>query len=159
MSAEKVWIGLLLAVVLPLTAQAENQPVPHGPAMMGPGVGSAPGMMAPPAPRPFAGVEFTEQQAQKIQEMMEQERQAHQQRVEKMQAVQQQLRQLYMAELWDAAAITKLYEQMHAEQRKTIAAMAEARNKVYALMNKEQREQMKQHQQEQMRPFAAPPQP
>jgi Spy/CpxP family protein refolding chaperone len=158
MSVEKVWIGLLLAVMLPLSVQAENQPVPRGPAMMEQDVGPGPGMMVPPAPRPFAGVEFTEQQNQKIRAMMERERKAHQQRVEKMQAVQEQLQQLYMAERWDAAAITKLYEQMHAEQRKTIAAMVEARNKVYALMSKDQREQMKQHQQEQMRRFAAPPQ-
>jgi Spy/CpxP family protein refolding chaperone len=73
--------------------------------------------------------------------------------------VQEQLQQLYLADQWDATAITKLYEKMHAEQRKTIAAMAEARNKVYALMSKEQRAQMKQYQQEQMKRFAAPPQP
>ena len=81
----------------------------------------------------------------------------HQQRVEKMQGVQQQLQKLYMADIWDAGAITKLYEKMHAEQRKTIAAMAEARNKVYQLMSQQQREQMKVFQQEQMKRFANPP--
>jgi Spy/CpxP family protein refolding chaperone len=171
----KVCAGLLLAAALPLSVQAVEQAAPRGPAMMGQGMppqgmspqgmgpqsqgmGPGAGMMAPPTPRPFAGVQFTEEQRKQIQQMMEKERTAHQQRVEKMQAVQEQLQQLYMADLWDAGAITKLYEKMHAEQRKTIAAMAEARNKVYALMTKEQRAQMKQYQQEQMQHFAAPQQ-
>jgi Spy/CpxP family protein refolding chaperone len=167
---------MLLVAALPLSVQAEGQATPpRGPAMMGPGggtmspqqggprqgmgQGSVPGMMAPPTPRPFAGVQFNEEQRKYIQEMMEKERDTHQQRVEKMREVQEQLQQLYMAERWDSAAITKLYEQMHAEQRKTIAAMAEARNKVYEIMTKEQREQMKRFQQEQMQRFATPPQP
>ncbi len=171
MSFAKVCVALVLAVALPLSAQAENQPAPQGPAMMGPGGGNmgqrmprqgmGPGMGMGPAmaaPRPFAGVDFTEKQRKQINEMMAQERQMHQQRVAKMQEIQQQLQQLYMQDMWDARAITKLYEQMHAEQRKTIGAMAEARNKVYELMSKDQREQMKTFQQEQMKRFAQPPQ-
>jgi protein CpxP len=114
-------------------------------------------MMPPPTPRPFAGVEFNAQQREQIQQMMEQERKAHQQRVERMQTVQAQLQQLYLAEQWDATAIVALYEKLHAEQRNTIAAMAEARNRVYALMSKEQREQMRHQQQEQLKRLAAPP--
>ncbi len=168
MSFVKVCATVLLAAALPLSAQAEEQAAPRGPAMMGPGggmmgpgasrQGMGPGMRAP-APRPFAGVEFSEEQRKRIQVMMEQERKGHQQRIEKMQQVQQQLQKLYMADKWDARAITKLYETMHAEQRKTIAAMAEARNKVYEMMSKEQREQMRQYQQQQMEQFAAPPPP
>lgn len=166
MSFAKVCATLLLAAALPLSVQAENQPAPRGPAMMGPGggtmgqrmprqgMGMGPAMMAP---RPFAGVDFSEAQRKQIQEMMAQERKMHQQRVENMQGLQQQLQELYSADKWDSAAITKLYEKMHAEQRKTIAAMAEARNKVYELMNKEQREQMKKFQQEQMKRFSNPP--
>jgi len=158
MNLLKSFATLLLAAALPLVAQAEQQPGPRGPGMMGPGMG--PGMVSPPpAPRPFAGVEFNEEQQKRIQQMMEQERQAHQQRMEKMQQYQQQLQQLYMADKWDTGAITKLYEKMHAEQRETIAAMAEARNKVYELMTKEQREQMKKFQQQQMERFAQPSQP
>jgi Spy/CpxP family protein refolding chaperone len=164
MRVGKIAVSLLLAVLLPLSVQAEGPAAPRGPAMMGQGMppqgverGAVPGMMTPPTPRPFAGVQFTEEQRKLIQQMMEQERKAHQQRVEKMQAVQEQLQQLYLADQWDATAITKLYEKMHAEQRKTIAAMAEARNKVYALMSKEQREQMKQYQQEQMKRFSVQP--
>jgi Spy/CpxP family protein refolding chaperone len=168
MSFVKVCASLLLTAALPLSVQAAEPTAPRSPAMMGqmmppqsmgPGAAPGSGMMTPSTPRPFAGVQFSEEQRKQIQEMMERERTAHQQRVEKMQAAQEQLQQLYMADLWDAAAITKLYEKMHAEQRKTIAAMAEARNKVYALMSKEQRAQMKQYQQEQMKRFAAPPQP
>lgn len=155
MCVVKTGLFLALAALLPLTVQAENQPAPH---VQDGAAGPAPGMLSPPAPQPFAGVEFTAEQRQQIQQMMELERMAHQQRVEKMAAVQEQLQRLYMAELWDAAAITRLYETLHAEQRKTIAAMAEARNKVYALLSKEQRKQMQQSQQEQMRRFAAPPQ-
>jgi Spy/CpxP family protein refolding chaperone len=166
MSFVRVCASLLLAAALPLSAQAEGPAAaPRGPAMMGQGMppqgmgqDPGPGMMAPPAPRPFAGVQFTEEQRQQIQQMMEQERTEHQQRVEKMQAVQERLQQLYLADKWDAAAITKLYEKLQAEQRKTITAMAEARNKVYDLMSKEQREQMKRYQKEQMQRFAAPPQ-
>lgn len=172
MSFAKVCAALLLAAAVPLSVQAENQPAPRGPSMMGPGggnmgqrmprqgggpsMGMNPAMMAP---RPFAGVDFSEAQRKQIQEMMAQERKMHQQRVEMMQGVQQQLQELYMADIWDAGAITKLYEKMHAEQRKTIAAMAEARNKVYQLMSKEQREQMKKFQQEQMERFTNPSQP
>lgn len=161
MSFAKLCAIALLTLALPLSLQADDRPVPPASGMggpMGPGMppqGMGPGM----APRPFAGVEFTEQQRQRIQEMMAQERVAHQQRIEKMQQFQQQLQQLYMAEKWDAKAITALYEKVHAEQRKTIAAMAEARNKVYDLMTKEQREQMKKFQQEQMKQFAPPPRP
>jgi Spy/CpxP family protein refolding chaperone len=155
----------LLSVALPLSLHAEGQP---GPGMMGPGGGMmAPGAqrpamgpgMASPAPRPFAGVQFNEEQKKRINEMMEQERQAHQKRVAKMQQYQQQLQKLYLEERWDAKAITQLYEKMHAEQRKTIAAMAEARNKVYDLMSEEQREQMRKFQQQQMQRYAMPPQP
>ncbi len=172
MSVAKVCATLLLTMALPLSVQAENQAAPRGPSMMGPGSGNMgqrmprqgmePGMGMGPAmaaPRPFAGVDFTEAQRKQINEMMAQERKMHQQRVEKMQEVQQQLQQLYMQDKWDANAITKLYEQMHAEQRKTIAAMAEARNKVYELMSKEQREQMKAFQQEQMKRFSQSSQP
>ena len=129
--------------------------------MMGPGGGMA-GQRMPPqdmgmaAPRPFAGVDFSDEQRKKIQQMMAQERKMHQQRVEKMQTVQQQLQKLYMAEKWDSKAITRLYEKLHASQRETIAAMAEARNKVYELMSKEQREQMKAFQQKQMKSYAKP---
>lgn len=171
MSFAKVCATAVLAAVLPLSVQAENQPAPRGPSMMGPGGGNMGQRMprqgmAPStgmgqtmaAPRPFAGVDFTEAQRKQIQEMMGQERTMHQQRVDNMQGVQQQLRELYMADKWDSKAITKLYEKMHAEQRKTIAAMAEARNKVYELMTKEQREQMKTFQQEQMKRFSQPPQ-
>lgn len=166
MKLVKLGVLALLSVALPLSVQAENQPAPRGPMMgpgggMGPGMQHGPGMMGPAmmAPRPFAGVEFTEEQRQRIQKMMEQERQAHQARVEKMQQFQQQLQKLYMEEKWDSTAITRLYEKMHAEQRKTIAAMAEARNKVIELMTKEQREQMKKFQQEQMERFANPQMP
>ncbi len=168
MSFVKNFAIALLAAALPLSLHAEGQAGPGGPGMMGPGGGMmapgaqrpimGPGMM-PPAPRPFAGVQFTEQQNKRIQEMMEQERQAHQKRVEKMQQYQQQLQKLYMEEKWDSKAITKVYEKMHAEQRKTIAAMAEARNKVYDLMTKEQREQMRKFQHEQTQRYAMPPQP
>lgn len=169
MSFVKTCAIALLVVALPLSVQAENQPAPRGPAMMGPGGGMmGPGMqrrgmgagMGPAmmSPRPFAGVEFSEEQRKRIQEMMADERTMHQQRVEKMQQFQQQLQKLYMEDKWDSAAITKLYEKMHAEQRKTIAAMAEARNKVYELMSKEQREQMKKFQQEQMERFTTAPQ-
>ena len=154
----------LLSVALPLSVQAENQPAPRGPmmgqggGMPGPGMQRGPGMMGPAmmTPRPFAGVEFSEEQRKRIQEMMAEERKAHQARVEKMQQFQQQLQKLYMEEKWDSNAITKLYEKMHAEQRKTIAAMAEARNKVIELMTKEQREQMKKFQQQQMERFGQP---
>ena len=170
MSFTKVCAALLLAAALPLSVQAENQPAPRSPSMMGPGGGNmgqrmprqgmGPGMgQTMVAPRPFAGVDFSEAQRKQIQEMMAQERKMHQQRVEMMQGVQQQLQKLYMADIWDAKAITKLYEKMHAGQRKTIAAMAEARNKVYKLMTKEQREQMKKFQQEQMERFTNPSQP
>ena len=165
MSFAKVGATILLIAALPFSLQAEQQATPSAPAMMGPGggmmphgqgQGMGPGMMGP---RPFAGVEFNEEQRKRIQQMMEQERQAHQQRVAKMQQYQQQLQKLYMEEKWDAKAITKLYEKMHAEQRETIAAMAEARNKVYELMSKEQRAQMKRFQQERAKRFAMPPQP
>ena len=166
MSFAKVCAALLLAAAVPLSVQAENQPAPRGPSMMGPGGGNM-GQRMPSqgmgqgmaAPRPFAGVDFSESQRKQIQEMMAQERKMHQQRVEMMQGVQQQLQKLYMADIWDAKAITKLYEKMHAGQRKTIAAMAEARNKVYKLMTKEQRAQMKKFQQEQMERFTNPSQP
>lgn len=161
----KICASAILAVALPLTAQAEQAASPRGPMMGGPGgmMGQGrpqPGMMGPGAmgqtPRPFAGVQFSDEQRKKIQAMMANERKAHQQRIEKMQSVQKELQKLYMADKWDSAAITKLYEKMHAEQRKTIAAMAEARNKVYDLMSAEQRKQMKQFQQEQMKRFSAP---
>lgn len=171
MNFAKVCAALLLATVLPLSVQAENQPAPRGPAMMGPGggnmgqrmprQGTGPGMGMGPAmaaPRPFAGVDFSEEQRKQIKDMMAQERKMHQQRVENMQGVQQQLQKLYAADKWDSRAITQLYEKMHAEQRKTIGAMAEARNKVYDLMSKEQREQMKAFQQEQLKRFSQPPQ-
>ena len=181
MSFVKTGVIVLLAMALPFSVSAENQPAPKGPAMMGPGGGTmgqapqhrgmgpgmGPGMMTP---RPFAGVEFSEQQRKQISEMMAAERKSHKQRVDKMQQVQQQLEKLYMADKWDSAAITKLYEKMHAEQRRTIAAMAEARNKVVEMMSKEQREQMKKYQKEQLEQmkrfqqqqkerFATPPQP
>ncbi len=174
MKIAKACATLLLTAALPLAAQAETPPPPRGPAMMGPGGGMMggpagpgaprhgmappmhPGMMAPP---PFAGVQFNEEQRKTIQKMMAEERQAHQQRVQKMQQFQNQLRELYSADKWDAAAITKLYEKMHAEQRRTIAAMAEARNRVYDMLTKEQREQMKRAQQEQMQRRPMPPQP
>ena len=153
----KVCAAALLVAALPFTSQAQS-----GPGMMGPG-GSMMGQphkdMGPAmgqTPRPFAGVQFNEEQRKRIQDMMAKEREAHQGRVAKMQEFQKQLREQYMADKWDAKAITKLYEKMHAEQRKTIAAMAEARNKVFELMTKEQREQMKKHQQEQMKRFSAP---
>jgi protein CpxP len=91
--------------------------------------------------------------------MMGKERQAHQDRIAKMREYQKQLQKLYTSDKWDASAITKLYEKMHAEQRKTITAMAKARNKVYDMMSREQREQMKKFQQEQMKRFDTPPQP
>lgn len=173
MSIAKLCISVLLVAALPLAAQAEggyrgpgmmDQASPgQGGNMMGPGgprqgggmMGQGMPRQGMGAPRPFAGVEFSDEQRQRIQKMMEGERQSHQERVKKMRGFQQQLRKLYSADKWDAQAITGLYEKMHAEQRKTIAAMAEARNKVYELMTKKQREQMKQHQQR----FAAPAAP
>jgi Spy/CpxP family protein refolding chaperone len=160
MNFARVCTALLLTTALPFSVQAEEQVAPRSPAMMGmppQGMAPVPGMMPPPTPRPFAGVEFNAQQREQIQQMMEQERKAHQQRVERMQTVQAQLQQLYLAEQWDATAIVALYEKLHAEQRNTIAAMAEARNRVYALMSKEQREQMRHQQQEQLKRLAAPP--
>lgn len=167
MSFAKICMLMLLVAAQPLSVLAAEQPAPRAPVMMGPGGGMAgqggprqgmgPGMAQ--APRPFAGVQFNEKQRKRIQEMMALERKTHQKRMEKMQKVQQQLQKLYSADKWDTRAITSLYEKMHAEQRKTIAAMADARNKVYEMMTKEQRQQMKQFQQEQMKRFAAPSQP
>lgn len=164
MSLVNICAMALLAVALPLSAQPGGQTPSQNPAMSGPAggmngqgrppQGAEPGMMAP---RPFAGVDFNKEQQKQIQAMMAKERNSHQQRVESMRKVQEQLQKLYMADKWDTQAITKLYETMHAEQRKTIAAMAEARNKVYEMMSKEQREQMKQFQQQQMKGYNAPP--
>lgn len=171
--------GALLAVLLSLGAQAENYPPPQGaqgpgPGMMGPGAqqrGHGPGMMGPggqqrgygpgtmaPGPTPFPGVEFTAEQRKRIQALMDEGRQAHQQRMQKMQQYQQALQKLYLQDRWDAKAIGKLYEKMHAEQRKTIEEMAEARNKVYDMMTREQREQMRRFRQQQMERFTNPPQ-
>lgn len=148
MSFAKLCASAVMFVVLPLAAQADSHPRQGmGMAQGGPMMGHAMPRQGMGAPRPFAGVQFTEEQRKQIQAMMESERKTHEQRVEKMLGLQKQLRELYMAEKWDAQAITRLYENIHAEQRKTIAAMAEARNKVYDLLTKEQREQMKQRQQ------------
>jgi Spy/CpxP family protein refolding chaperone len=166
-------IGLLAGLVVATTAMADGAQTPMmapamGPGMMapnmGPGMGAGPGMMGRPmgpamaAPHrpmaptmdasqgtgPFAGVQFNESQRKLISEMMEKERKANQQRVEAMQAAQQRLQQIYTSEKWDVDAINKVYEEIFAEQKKTITAMAKARNEVYELMTKEQKEQMKQ---------------
>lgn len=144
----KTWQTSLFAILFSLGAstlyaEGGNYSAASG---MAPPHGMGPGMMAP---RPFAGVDFTAAQRETINKLMEQERQAHQERLQKMQAQQQKLQQLYQAEKWDAAAITKLYDEMYAQQRQTIEAMAKARNMVYDLMSKEQREQMQRFQQTQ----------
>ncbi|MDH5786196.1 MAG: Spy/CpxP family protein refolding chaperone [Chromatiales bacterium] len=167
MKLVKICTLVLAMASVPFAVQADNHAAPGGQmmgpggAMPGPGMQRGPGMMGPGmmTPPPFAGVEFNEKQRKRIEEMMAQERKSHQARVEKMQQLQQQLQKLYMADKWDTGAITKLYEQVHAEQRKTIAAMAEARNKVVDLMTKEQREQMKRFHQEQVERFDRQPAP
>lgn len=163
----------MLALWLPLAGQAA-QPIPEsmpptgpyqGPRMAPPaggmmaparppqGMGS--GMMLTPPPPPFAGVQFTPEQQQRINAMMEQERVAHQERLGRMHRSQQKLQQLYQAEIWDPRAITSAYDEIFAEQRKTVEAMAKARNRVYELMTPEQRQQMRQFQP----PPIAPPVP
>ena len=129
--------------------------------MGGPGVhryGMPPGPgSVSPAPPPFAGVQFTEEQHTRINAMMAGEREAHQQRIERMQKAQARLQKLYAADVWDTRAITAVYDEIFAEQRKTIEAMAKARNTVYAMLSDEQRAQMKQFEL-QMRRFGPSPQ-
>lgn len=154
---------LLLALVSAPLGAAEAPATPAGTGVIPPPAGygmggHGPGMhrygMAPP---PFAGVQFTEAQRNTIDEMMTRERQAHQQRIERMQNAQARLQQLYQADIWDADAITAVYDEIFAEQRKTVEAMAKARNAVYRMLNEEQRAQMKQFEL-QMRRFGPPPQ-
>lgn len=165
-----VVLGLLIATGVVV---ADGQPNMMGQGMapnMGPGMN--PGMMAPhrapamghnmgPGMRqggtpmmpnmrnsqgpagPFAGVQFNDEQRKKISEMMEQERENNQQRVQAMEAAQQKLQKVYMSEKWDVNEINKIYDEIFAEQKKTIAAMARARNDVYELMTQEQKAQMK----------------
>ena len=100
-----------------------------------------PGMRGPQGP--FAGVQFNEKQRKMIQEMMESERKSNRERVKAMQAAQEKLQKLYSSEKWDVDAISKIYEEIFAEQKKTIAAMAKARNAIYEQMTKEQKEAKK----------------
>jgi Spy/CpxP family protein refolding chaperone len=133
----------------PRPGMMESDPHHYG---MGPGPDSI--LASPP---PFAGVQFTEVQRKRINEMMTREREAHQQRVALMERAQARLQQLYEAEIWDAKAINAVYDKIFAEQRKTIEAMAKARNTIYKMLSDEQRSQMKQFQLH-MRRLAPPPQ-
>jgi len=114
-----------------------------GPGMMQGGKPMMPGMRNPQGAGPFAGVQFNEKQRKMIREMMEKERKSNQQRIKAMKAAQEKLQKVYMSEKWDVKEINKIYEEIFAEQKKTIAAMAKARNEVYELMTKEQKAQMK----------------
>lgn len=78
-----------------------------------------------------------------IREMMAKERESNKQRVEAMRAAQAKLQKIYMSEKWDVTAINKIYDEIFAEQKKTIESMAKARNEVYEMLTKEQKSQMK----------------
>lgn len=162
---KRTFIGLISGLLVATTAIAgdpqNNMMMPGmgsgmGPGMMGrnmgpgmnPGMGQRNnpmmhGMHKPQNPGPFAGVQFNEKQQKMIREMMQKERESNQQRVEAMKAAQAKLQKIYMSEKWDVAAINKVYDEIFAEQKKTIESMAKARNEVYELMTKEQKEQMK----------------
>jgi Spy/CpxP family protein refolding chaperone len=170
--AKSLFAALLLCSVTALPtavfAQSAATAPPQGPAalpppgpygMPGPGYGTTaprpPGRdMAtaalPPVPPPFAGIRFTAEQRQAIGKMMAREREAHQGRIAAMQRAQQQLQQLYQADLWDAQAILALYDEIFAQQRRTIEAMAESRNRIHAMLSTEQRAQLKRIQQQRL---------
>lgn len=136
----------------------DAMPPENGYGMAGPGArqyGADPAAV-PPVPPPFAGMQFSGEQRKRIDAMMNREREAHQQRIERMHKAQAKLQQLYQADVWDTGAITAVYDEIFAEQRNTIKAMAEARNSVFALLSEEQRAQMKQNEL-QMRRFGAMP--
>ncbi|MDH3354160.1 MAG: Spy/CpxP family protein refolding chaperone, partial [Chromatiales bacterium] len=162
-------VGMAAGLVVASTAVADGAPnmmapgtghnmgqgmmAPHmqpgmGQGMMGRNMGSGsqpmmPGMRNRPGSGPFSGVQFNEKQQKKIAEMMESERKDNQQRVKTMRAAQKRLQKVYQSEKWDVNEINKIYDEIFAEQKKTIAAMAKARNEVVELMTKEQKEQMK----------------
>lgn len=131
--------------------------------MAGPGpryYGMGPeGAVVPPLPTPFAGVQFTAAQRKTISEMMAKEREAHRKRIVVMQQAQATLRKLYQADTWDTRAIIKVYDEIFAEERNTIKAMAQARNRVYDMLSEEQRAQMRYAQQQRMNHLAPPPRP
>jgi Spy/CpxP family protein refolding chaperone len=112
----------------------------------------------PPLPPPFAGVPFTEAQRKAVSEMMAKEREAHRKRIALMQQQEARLHELYQADVWDSEAITAAYEAIFAQQRKTIEAMAKARNRIHGMLSAEQRAQMSRLQHQRMERFAPPPQ-
>jgi len=112
----------------------------------------------PPVPPPFAGIQFTDAQRKTISQMMVQERATHRKRVAAMQQAEARLGRLFAADTWDTKAILALYDQIFAAERSTIEAMATARNKIYGMLSKEQRAQMRYAQTPRVPPFMPPPQ-
>lgn len=53
------------------------------------------------------------------------------------------LRELYAAEVWDATAIGKVYEEVHKNKRAMIESGIKTRNRIYDQLTKDQREQLK----------------
>lgn len=149
-------LAVALAGAAALAFSVQAQPGGAGPGPMGQPPMAGPG--AGPQGDPFAGLNLSDEQRSKAQQVMNEQRQAHMGNMQKMQPLGQQLNDLYKQETWDAAQIGAVYDQIFDLQKKSILSTVETHNKIMGLLNEQQRQQLKQRQSE-MGPGAGAPPP
>jgi len=119
-----------------------------GPGMMqgyGPGYGMGPGMMGMGMMGlgPIWSLDLNENQRRAIDNIMNEAHSQHWAMMTSTLGAYGKLRELYAAETWDAAAIGKVYDEIHKNKRAMIESGIKTRNRIYDQLTKEQREQLK----------------
>jgi len=116
--------------------------------MMGGGMGMGPGMMMGGSMMGMHGLymlDLTDDQRSKVNAIQDKLRKQHWEIMGRMMDEHNALRDLYDADTLDAKKIGAAYDRVFKLKRQMIDAGIKARNDVYALLTKEQREQLKQY--------------
>jgi Spy/CpxP family protein refolding chaperone len=111
---------------------------------MGPGMMMGHGMMGMMGLGPIGMLDLTDEQRRQLNKIMDDTRKRHWETMGKIMDEHARLRDLYDAEVLDAKRIGAVYDQIFKHRREMIEGAIEARNKAYALLTKEQKEQLKQ---------------
>lgn len=124
----------------------------NGPGMMG--YGGGPGMMRGYGMGPGAmmqgawlgGLDLTDEQRTKINQIQDETRHSHWALMGKMMDQQAKLRDLYDAPKRDAAAIDGAYKSIDAMRQQMISSSADARKRIEGVLNKKQIEKLRTYQ-------------
>ena len=127
----------------------EERGYPYGPGygwmgnMMGGGYGSMMGGGYGPMMGAFYGLDLSKEQRDKIRDIQRSMRKKNLGLMEKMMDRTDKLQELYDSEKLDPEKIGKAYDEYFKVKREMILQHVEARNKMYEVLNKEQREKFK----------------